>query len=187
MLSWILQNYPITSAIFLGGYILFTYVLVHRQIQHRKLQRQKKQNSCFRQLPLVAQMQLRMRLLLPHRDELVHPLSRSGQAWPFAAKTCHDAELNFAGGKPFLYPKFMTALPKYGGKVDLNIESISIISNGPKIAEAYLYENAPFIDILAISCDSFNPETNLPIWRGKSGQNVEQMRHIASWCRRIWD
>jgi radical S-adenosyl methionine domain-containing protein 2 len=60
---------------------------------------------------------------------------------------------------------------------------MSIVSNGSKITEKFLRENAEFIDILAISCDSFNPETNIKIGRGKTGQNVEQMLRISGWCR----
>ncbi|TAQ86795.1 hypothetical protein B7494_g4878 [Chlorociboria aeruginascens] len=93
-------------------------------------------------------------------------------------------KLNFAGGEPFLYPAFMAELLRYG-KLELGIESISIVSNGSKITEKYLRENAAFIDILAISCDSFYPETNIKIGRGKSGQNVEDMTKIAGWCQQF--
>lgn len=91
-------------------------------------------------------------------------------------------KLNFAGGEPFLYPMFMRELLRYG-KGELGIESISIVSNGSKITEKFLHENAAFIDILAISCDSFDPETNIKIGRGKSGENVEQLTKVAGWCQ----
>lgn len=93
-------------------------------------------------------------------------------------------KLNFAGGEPFLYPKFMRELLRYG-KMELGIESISIVSNGSKITESFLRENAAFIDILAISCDSFDPKTNIKIGRGKHGENVEQLTKIAVWCRQF--
>ena len=38
-------------------------------------------------------------------------------------------KLNFAGGEPFLYPKFIGELAKYC-KDDLHIESVSIVTNG---------------------------------------------------------
>jgi len=60
-------------------------------------------------------------------------------------------KLNFAGGKPFLYPIFVRELLRYR-KEELGIESISIVSNGSKITKKFLRENAAFIDILAISC-----------------------------------
>jgi len=93
-------------------------------------------------------------------------------------------KLNFAGGEPFLYPAFMRELLRYG-KGELGIESISIVSNGSKITEKFLRENAAFIDILAISCDSFNPETNIKIGRGRSGENVVQLTKVASWCQQF--
>jgi radical S-adenosyl methionine domain-containing protein 2 len=93
-------------------------------------------------------------------------------------------KLNFAGGEPFLYPKFMHELLCYG-KEELGIESISIVSNGSKITKKFLGENAAFIDILAISCDSFDPKTNIKIGRGRSGQNVEQLTKVAGWCQQF--
>jgi len=80
-------------------------------------------------------------------------------------------KLDFAGGGPFLYPAFMRELLRYG-KRDLGIESMSIVSNGSKITKKFLSENAAFIDVLAISCDSFDPKTNIKIGRGTTGENV---------------
>lgn len=94
-------------------------------------------------------------------------------------------KLNFAGGEPFLYPTFMSELLRYG-KEELQIESISIVSNGSKVTEKFLRQNAAFIDILAISCDSFDPETNIKIGRGKDGKNVEKLLEIAELCRRFY-
>ncbi|CAG8972333.1 hypothetical protein HYALB_00001736 [Hymenoscyphus albidus] len=91
-------------------------------------------------------------------------------------------KLNFAGGEPFLYTKFLGDLLRYG-KVDLQIESISIVSNGSKITEKFLRTHAAFIDILAISCDSFDPHTNIKIGRGKHGNNIETLKKIAGWCQ----
>ena len=93
-------------------------------------------------------------------------------------------KLNFAGGEPFLYPSFLHKLLRYG-KDELGIESISIVSNGSKITEKFMSENAAFIDILAISCDSFNAETNIKIGRGAKGENVEQLKKIARWCQQF--
>lgn len=93
-------------------------------------------------------------------------------------------KLNFAGGEPFLYPSFLQTLLRYG-KEQLRLESISIVSNGSKITEAFLRENAAYIDILAISCDSFHATTNIKIGRGGRGKNVEQLKKVAAWCRRF--
>ena len=80
-----------------------------------------------------------------------------------------------------MYPSFMHELLRYR-KGELGIESISIVSNGSKITKKFLDENAKFIDILAISCDSFDLETNITIGRGRSGENVEQLTKVAGWC-----
>ncbi|PQE09041.1 Radical s-adenosyl methionine domain-containing 2 protein [Rutstroemia sp. NJR-2017a BBW] len=93
-------------------------------------------------------------------------------------------KLNFAGAEPFLYHTFMQKLLRYGKEV-LEIESISIVSNGSKTTEKFLRENAAYIDIVAISCDSFNVETNIKIGRGKKGENVEQLKNIAAWCQEL--
>ena len=93
-------------------------------------------------------------------------------------------KLNFAGGEPFLEQTFLHNLLKYG-KEDLRIESMSIVSNGSMITEKFLRENAAYIDILAISCDSFDPETNVKIGRGTTGKNVEQLKKTAAWCRQF--
>jgi radical S-adenosyl methionine domain-containing protein 2 len=91
-------------------------------------------------------------------------------------------KLNIAGGEPFLYPRLLTELIQYG-KEELDIESISIVSNGSKITEKWMYENCQWLDILAISCDSFSPETNKRIGRGDDGGNIIRLFRIAHWCR----
>ena len=91
-------------------------------------------------------------------------------------------KLNVAGGEPFLYPIFLEEMIRYA-KRDLQLESVSIISNGSKIREKFVRDNSAFIDILAISCDSAVAETNIGIGRGTTGENVERLRRIAGWCR----
>jgi radical S-adenosyl methionine domain-containing protein 2 len=73
---------------------------------------------------------------------------------------------------------FMHELLRYK-KEELGIESISIVSNGLKITEKFLRENAAFINTFAISYDSFDLKTNIKIGRGKSGENVEQLTRGA--------
>jgi radical S-adenosyl methionine domain-containing protein 2 len=91
-------------------------------------------------------------------------------------------KLNIAGGEPFLYPHLLTELLRYG-KEELAIESISIVSNGSKIREKWMRDNCQWLDILAVSCDSFNQETNKRIGRGEDGGNVFRLFRIADWCR----
>ncbi|KAF6809783.1 radical s-adenosyl methionine domain-containing protein 2 [Colletotrichum sojae] len=95
-------------------------------------------------------------------------------------------KLNIAGGEPFLHPKFLGELMRYC-KEDLSLESISIVSNGSKVQARFLREYSRYLDILAISCDSFVQETNKAIGRGQSGQadgeHVAQVFRVARWCR----
>jgi radical S-adenosyl methionine domain-containing protein 2 len=92
-------------------------------------------------------------------------------------------KLNIAGGEPFLYPHLLTELLRYC-KEELGVESISIVSNGSKIRDKWLRENCQWLDILAVSCDSFNPDTNRRIGRGDDGGNVVRLFRIAEWCRK---
>lgn len=90
-------------------------------------------------------------------------------------------KLNFAGGEPFLYAKFLGDLVDYC-KEDLRLESVSIVTNGSKVTEKWLKGHGHNLDILAVSCDSFNEQTNIDIGRGK-GDQVSQLYKIAEWCR----
>jgi radical S-adenosyl methionine domain-containing protein 2 len=92
-------------------------------------------------------------------------------------------KINFAGGEPFLYPKQLAMLCKYC-KVDLGLESVSIISNGTKIKEDWLQQHGKYVDVLGVSCDSFHEATNIKIGRG-TGKNVTQLFLIRDWCRSL--
>jgi radical S-adenosyl methionine domain-containing protein 2 len=90
-------------------------------------------------------------------------------------------KINFAGGEPFLYPKKLGAMVDYC-KRELRLESVSIVTNGSKVTEAFLREHGAQLDILAVSCDSFKEATNIAIGRG-SGDQVKKLYQIAEWCR----
>jgi radical S-adenosyl methionine domain-containing protein 2 len=92
-------------------------------------------------------------------------------------------KLNIAGGEPFLYPRLLTELLRYC-KEELGLESVSIVSNGSKIREKWMQENCQWLDILAVSCDSFNAGTNKTIGRGDDGGNVVRLFRIADWCKK---
>lgn len=96
-------------------------------------------------------------------------------------------KINFAGGEPFLYEEYLGKLCRYC-KEDLGLESVSIVSNGTKVTENWLKVYGSAVDILAISCDSTNPETNKNIGRkdrdsGKAFDNVENLFQIKEWCQ----
>ncbi|KUI65263.1 Radical S-adenosyl methionine domain-containing protein 2 [Cytospora mali] len=89
-------------------------------------------------------------------------------------------KVNFAGGEPFGNPKFLGDLVQFA-KQALKLESVSIVSNGSLIREPWLRKYGPYLDILAISCDSFNEKTNIEIGRGK-GDSVKRLFRIRDWC-----
>lgn len=92
-------------------------------------------------------------------------------------------KLNFAGGEPFLYTKFLGSLIDYC-KQDLKLDSVSIVTNGSLVTKEFLQKHGHNIDILAVSCDSFNEATNLAIGRG-SGDQLAKLHNIAMWCRQF--
>ncbi|TVY21360.1 Radical S-adenosyl methionine domain-containing protein [Lachnellula arida] len=96
-------------------------------------------------------------------------------------------KINFAGGEPFLYHKYLGNLCRYC-KEDLGLESVSIVSNGTKVTRKWLEEYGSAVDILAISCDSTNSKTNEDIGRkdrgsGKAFDNVQNLFQIKEWCQ----
>ncbi|KAF2646051.1 radical SAM enzyme [Massarina eburnea CBS 473.64] len=71
-------------------------------------------------------------------------------------------KLSIAGGEPFLHPKFLSKILRYS-KDNIYVDSVSI----------FLQKHAQWLDILAIPCDSFDPETNRKIGRGEDdGKNM---------------
>lgn len=91
-------------------------------------------------------------------------------------------KINFAGGEPFLYPRFLGRLLRHCKEV--GVESVSIVSNGSKVTESFLERHGSNIDILAISCDSFDEQTNWEIGRG-TGSNVRQLHRVKQWCEKF--
>ncbi|KEF54660.1 uncharacterized protein A1O9_09102 [Exophiala aquamarina CBS 119918] len=90
-------------------------------------------------------------------------------------------KVNFAGGEPFLYPSMLGKMVDYC-KQELRLESVSIVSNGSKITESWIRAHAANLDILAISCDSFDERTNVIIGRGE-GTHITQLYRVTEWCR----
>lgn len=92
-------------------------------------------------------------------------------------------KINFAGGEPFLYPKFLGTMTEFC-KQELALESVSVVSNGSKITRMFLERYGRFIDIIAVSCDSFDEQTNIAIGRG-AGDQVTQLFRVRDWCREM--
>ncbi|EEP78528.1 hypothetical protein UREG_03374 [Uncinocarpus reesii 1704] len=89
-------------------------------------------------------------------------------------------KINFAGGEPFLYPKFLGTLVEFC-KEQLRLESVSIVTNGSLVKKDFFQKYGKHLDILAVSCDSFKEQTNIEIGRG-SGDQVRKLFEIRDWC-----
>ncbi|KAI1208193.1 uncharacterized protein F4807DRAFT_155716 [Annulohypoxylon truncatum] len=92
-------------------------------------------------------------------------------------------KINFAGGEPFLYPEKLAMLCRFC-KEELGLESVSIISNGTLITKKWMDQHGRWIDVIGVSCDSFDEKTNIAIGRG-TGKNVTQLFRIRDWCREL--
>jgi radical S-adenosyl methionine domain-containing protein 2 len=89
-------------------------------------------------------------------------------------------KINFAGGEPFLYHEDLGHMCKFSKELGM---AVSIVSNGSKIKESWFEKWGQYLDILAISCDSFDEPTNVKIGRG-NGKHVKQVYKVAEWCRK---
>ncbi|XP_028422235.1 S-adenosylmethionine-dependent nucleotide dehydratase RSAD2 [Perca flavescens] len=94
-------------------------------------------------------------------------------------------KINFSGGEPFLHDKgeFLGKLVQYC-KQDLQLPSVSIVSNGSMIKETWFQKYGDDLDILAISCDSFDEATNQLIGRAQGKKShVDNLHKIRNWCQ----
>ncbi|TEY35473.1 hypothetical protein BOTCAL_0590g00050 [Botryotinia calthae] len=90
-------------------------------------------------------------------------------------------KLNFAGGEPMMYPKFVGELSRFC-KTELGLESVSIVTNGSLVKPQFLATFGKFIDIIAVSCDSFDEATNVKIGRGK-GAHLAKFTQLRTICQ----
>ncbi|GAA6108718.1 radical S-adenosyl methionine domain-containing protein 2 [Tachysurus ichikawai] len=94
-------------------------------------------------------------------------------------------KINFSGGEPFLHHKgvFLGEMVQYC-KQELQLPSVSIVSNGSMIRETWFQKYGEYLDILAISCDSFNEETNQTIGRAQGKKShIDNLGKVRNWCR----
>lgn len=111
----------------------------------------------------------------------VEPLENAKKAMALL-KVAGMKKINFAGGEPFMNPDFLGKLAKYCKEV-LNLESVSIVTNGSKVTPAWLAQYAKHIDIMAVSCDSFDEDTNKKIGRG-TGKHLEKFKQLSKSCKK---
>ncbi|KAL8697831.1 MAG: hypothetical protein Q9201_006900 [Fulgogasparrea decipioides] len=63
------------------------------------------------------------------------------------------------------------------------MESVSIVTNGSLVKEKWFEEYAAYLDIIGVSCDSFDENTNMLIGRGK-GSHLETFENLSKLCRK---
>lgn len=96
-------------------------------------------------------------------------------------------KLNFSGGEPFIKDggRFMGELIRYC-KTELRWAeiSVSIVSNGSLIRETWMRRYGEYVDMLAVSCDSFNADTNRTIGRqqGARTDHIAKLYEVREWC-----
>jgi radical S-adenosyl methionine domain-containing protein 2 len=90
-------------------------------------------------------------------------------------------KLNFAGGEPMLYADFVGELAEYC-KTELRLESVSIVTNGSLMKPGFFEKYGKYIDIIAVSCDSFDEATNIKIGRGK-GKHLQKFAKLRITCQ----
>ncbi|XP_038595862.1 radical S-adenosyl methionine domain-containing protein 2 [Tachyglossus aculeatus] len=94
-------------------------------------------------------------------------------------------KINFSGGEPFLQNRgeFLGEMVKFC-KEELRLPSVSVVSNGSLIRENWFKCYGEHLDILAISCDSFDEQVNVLIGRGQGKKNhVENLQKLRKWCQ----
>lgn len=77
-------------------------------------------------------------------------------------------KVNFSGGEPFLAPKWLGEVARFCAE-ELKLESVSIVSNGSRITKEWLVEYGSYIDMIALSLDSTDPNTLEHIGRTEKG------------------
>uniref|UniRef100_A0A8B9LSL5 Radical S-adenosyl methionine domain containing 2 n=1 Tax=Astyanax mexicanus TaxID=7994 RepID=A0A8B9LSL5_ASTMX len=94
-------------------------------------------------------------------------------------------KINFSGGEPFLHQRgeFLGEMVRYC-KQELQLPSVSIVSNGSMIKEKWFQSYGEYLDILAVSCDSFDEDTNRTIGRAQGRKShIENLQKVRDWCR----
>ena len=108
-------------------------------------------------------------LPLDEASEIVRLLSQAG-----------FTKINFAGGEPTLYPELDNLIreAKESGM------TTSIITNGTKITDIWLDAMSGYLDWVALSIDSANPDTHNRSGRATGGRPLTTDRYLEM-CRSI--
>jgi len=93
-------------------------------------------------------------------------------------------KINFAGGEPFLNPTLLGQLCQEAS-CELGM-AVSIISNGSMITPKWMDTYGKYVDVLGVSVDSFDPNTNALIGRGGDANNNHAARvlQVREMCQK---
>ena len=115
-----------------------------------------------------------------NKDEYTEPLGRAKKGLTIL-KNKGISRINFSGGEPFLKAKLLGEMCKFC-KTNLKMQ-VSIVSNGSLIKKEWFNKYGKYLDVIAISCDSFNPDTLKKIGRYQNRKDhIWQLRNIREWC-----
>lgn len=92
-------------------------------------------------------------------------------------------KINFAGGEPFLNPTLLGDLCQEACELGM---AVSIISNGSMITPKWMDTYGKFVDVLGVSVDSFDPNTNALIGRGGDANNnhASRVMQVREMCQK---
>ncbi|CAE6449169.1 unnamed protein product [Rhizoctonia solani] len=117
------------------------------------------------------------------KNSFILPLDQAKEA----LRALADAgmrKLNISGGEPFLHPAYLGEVFKFC-KEELGLESTSVVNNGSKVTEKWLDQYGPHLDIMAISCDTFEVDTDLKHGRAENGKptHIRRVFEVVQWCK----
>ena len=108
-------------------------------------------------------------------DNARNPLRRE-MAW-------ESLRLNLAGGEPLLYGGAATQVIKLARSIGFKT---SLISNGSRLSTTLMAKLAPHLDMLGLSLDSTDAETNQAIGRAEQCVlDVHELRAVITWGRQL--
>ncbi len=69
-------------------------------------------------------------------------------------------------------------------KRELRLPFVSVITNGSLVTRDWLRQYRGCLDVLGVSCDSFDEATNIALGRttARTGSHLARVRQLARWC-----
>ncbi|CAE6443741.1 unnamed protein product [Rhizoctonia solani] len=117
------------------------------------------------------------------KNSFILPLDRAKDALK-ALTEAGMRKLNIRGGERLLHPTYLGEVFKFC-KEELKLESTPLVNNGSKVTEKWLDEYGPYLDIMAISCDTFDIDTDLKHGRAENAKptHIRRVFDVVHWCK----